>query len=170
MQNLIRRRVLWRLIWVCTVWKCHSPSFTDDTLYTSLWQRSNKKSATGTILLLTSNWFGILKKKNLKKGARSRCCIQCKVNKTALTCLFQASEDSWRRRFPDSKIFCRELFGCVECYKESVGHSSLLCWIRGVFAMWHGGQFRVLSKWWRGHENSKICWSVSFKKLKQKQK
>ena len=42
----------------------------------------------------------------------------------ALFCLFQATVSSWRRRIPDSQIFSKELFGCVECYNKSVYHSS----------------------------------------------
>ena len=42
---------------------------------------------------------------------------------TALFYIFQATGGSWRRQIPDSKGFCKELFGWVECYKESVGQS-----------------------------------------------
>ena len=40
--------------------------------------------------------------------------------KTALFYLFQATGGSWRRQIPDSKRFCRELFGWMECYNELV--------------------------------------------------
>ena len=45
MQTLNKRRVLWRLIWVCTV--CHYPShgFTDNPLYTALRRHSDKNSS-----------------------------------------------------------------------------------------------------------------------------
>ena len=44
--TLIRRRVLRRLIWVCTVGQCSNPSFTDNLLYTALWRHSDRNSAT----------------------------------------------------------------------------------------------------------------------------
>ena len=47
-QTLIRRRVLWRLIWVCTVCqcpKCPSSGFTDNPLSTALWRHSDKNNA-----------------------------------------------------------------------------------------------------------------------------
>ena len=40
--RLIRRRVLWRLILVCTVCQCPSPGFTDNPLCTALWRHSDK--------------------------------------------------------------------------------------------------------------------------------
>ena len=45
-QTLIRRRVLRRLIWVCTVshcFKCPSPDFTDNPLSIALWRHSEKE-------------------------------------------------------------------------------------------------------------------------------
>ena len=39
--------------------------------------------------------------------------------KTALFYLFQATGGSWRRQIPDSKRFCRELLGWVECNYSS---------------------------------------------------
>ena len=45
MQTLIRRRVLWRLIWVCTVCQCSSLGFTDNPLYTAFWRHSDRNSA-----------------------------------------------------------------------------------------------------------------------------
>ena len=46
MHTLIRRRSLWRLIWVCTVCKCPSPGLTDNPLNAALWRHSDKNSAT----------------------------------------------------------------------------------------------------------------------------
>ena len=78
--------------------------------------------------------------------------------KTALFYFLRPQGFLWRKRISNSKIFCTELFGCVECYKESIGHSSSWTWI-GFFGMSHGGQCHVFSKRWRGHENPGIrCW------------
>ena len=80
--------------------------------------RSDHKAFGTRLLKLMSHCFGTLKivlSKNRKYGVDV---VQCKVKKTALFYLFQATGGSWRRKIPGSKRFCRELFGWVECYNQ----------------------------------------------------
>ena len=45
-----------------------------------------------------------------------------RLKKDCIILYILGNRGSWRKRIPDSKRFYRELFVCVECYKESVGH------------------------------------------------
>ena len=71
MQTLIRRRLLWRLIWSCTVFqcpKCYSLGITDNSLSTALSRHSDKNSATINNRCLAMTEYTLLRRQRNNVG------------------------------------------------------------------------------------------------------